>query len=117
MPAYICRMSYILCLSLRPIDEKEFFRSPGERRIKPVDIVGSEHLVCHISLIHIYMRPLPALRLMARHGVCIFYLHGIIVFICLQTLQPVGLSWYIGVIGHHGIEQPPALLERKRRSL
>ena len=35
-----------------------------------MDIVGREHIIGHIALIHIYVLPLPALGLMTGHGVC-----------------------------------------------
>ena len=39
-----------------------------------MDIVRREHIVGHIALVDIYVRPLSTLRLVAGYGVCVFYL-------------------------------------------
>ena len=48
------------CLGFGPVDEEEFLSGSGEGGIEPVDIVGGEHIVGHIALIEIDMRPLTA---------------------------------------------------------
>ena len=80
-----------IALRLRPIDEEELFGGSCESGVEPVDVVGGKHFVGHVTLVHIYVRPLTALRLVARHGIRIFYLQGVIVWIGFQLLEAVGL--------------------------
>ena len=63
-----------IALRLRPIDEEELSGGSGESGVEPVDVVGGKHFVGHIALVYIDVRPLTALRLVARHGIRIFYL-------------------------------------------
>ena len=42
-----------------------------------MEIVGREHVVGHVALVYIHMRPLSALSLMTCHGISIFHLEGI----------------------------------------
>lgn len=46
-----------------------------------MNVVGREHVVCHVALIDVYVRPLPALCLMAGYGVGILYLQGIVTWV------------------------------------
>ena len=46
-----------------------------------MNIVGTQHLVGHIALVEIHMRPLSTLRLVARDCVAIFYLQGVEMFV------------------------------------
>ena len=62
-----------------------------EGGIQPVDVVGREHVVGHVALVYIYVCPLSALRLVAGHGVGIFYLKCIVVGVFLQLLVAFGL--------------------------
>ena len=64
-------------MRLWPIDQIQLFRGTGEGSIEPVDVVGRKHVVRHIPLIHINMRPLSALRLMASYGIGKLHLQGI----------------------------------------
>src|SRR3712207_2592563 len=62
---------------LRPIHQKELLRGTGHRRVKPMVIVRGKHFVGHISMVHIDMGPLPALRLMAGDGIGKLYLQRV----------------------------------------
>ena len=42
-----------------------------------MDIIGIEHIIRHVPLIHIHMCPLSALCLVAGYGVCEFHLQSI----------------------------------------
>ena len=71
--------SLIFYLRLRPIHQEQLFRSTSKSGIKPVDIIGREHLVGHIPLIEIDMRPLTTLRLMTGDGIGELHLQGVVV--------------------------------------
>ena len=72
-----------------------------------MDVVGGKHFVGHVALVHIDVRPLTALRLVARHGIRIFYLQGVIVWIGFQLLEAVGLSGDVSIVEHHLLEGKP----------
>ena len=80
-------------------------------------IVGRQHIVRHVSLVDVYVRPLAALCLVARHGIGILYLQGIVVGVFLKLLVALGLGAYVGIIEHHLFKQAVALLTRQSRSL
>ena len=63
-----------LCLRLGPVDEKQALGGAREGRVQPVDVVRSEHVVGHVALVYVHVRPLSALRLVAGHGVGVLYL-------------------------------------------
>mgnify|MGYP004419271719 CR=1 FL=1 len=104
-------------MRLRPINEEEFLRSARESCVEPVDIVGREHFVGHIALVYVDVRPLSALRLMARDGIGVLYLQRIVVGISFQTLVAFGLGAHIGVVCHHLIEELLILFACEGRSL
>ena len=62
-------LKIVVYLLFRPVYEVKMVGGAGESGVKPVDIVGVEHLLCHLSLIDIHMFPLSALRLMAGDGI------------------------------------------------
>ena len=66
MPAPV---ALTLNLAVAPVDEEEALTGSGEGGIEPVDIIGSKHVVGHISLVDVDMSPLSALGLVAGHGV------------------------------------------------
>ena len=49
-----------------------------------MDIVGGEHVVCHIALIQIDMRPLATLSFVAGDGIGELNLKGVVVTVALQ---------------------------------
>ena len=104
-------------LGLGPVDEIELFRGSRKGRIEPVDIVGTEHIVRHIALIKIDVRPLSALCLMTGHGIGILYLKSVIIFIALQFFDAVGLKGHIGIILQHRLIELFLLLSRQGRCL
>ena len=61
-------------LGLGPVHEIELLGSTGEGCVEPVDLVGGEHVVGHIALIQIDVRPLSALSFMAGDGIGKFHL-------------------------------------------
>ena len=74
-------------MELRPVHKVELLGGAGEGSIEPVDIVGGEHVVGHIALIQIDVRPLSALSFMAGDGIGKFHLKGIIVTIRLHLFD------------------------------
>ena len=59
----------IVRLRFRPIDQIQTLGGAGESGVQPMHIIGRKHVVGHVSLIQIDMRPLPTLRLMTGDGV------------------------------------------------
>lgn len=49
--------------------------------------------------------PLPALRLMARHGIGILHLQGIVIRVGFHLLHPFPLHGDVGIIFENGIEK------------
>ena len=94
---------YDICLGLGPVDEEEFFRGAGKGGIEPVDVVGGEHVVCHITLIEIDMGPLTTLGFMASDCIGELDLKGVVVTVALQFLDAVCLIGYVGIILQNGI--------------
>ena len=82
-----------------------------------MDIIGRKHIVRHITLVEIDMRPLTTLSLMTRHGIGILNLKSVIILIALQFFDAVGLETDIGIILHHSIVELQVLLMRQSRSL
>ena len=80
-----------------------------------MDVVGGKHFVGHVALVYIDVRPLTTLRLVARHGIRIFYLQGVIVRVSFQLLEAVGLSRDVGIVEHHLLEEMLTLLLRQGR--
>ena len=82
-----------------------------------MEIVGIHHVVGHVPLVYIYVCPLSALRLVARHSVCVLYLQGIEVTVGTQLSQAVALAWQVGIVGHDTIVEFLLLLARQGRSI
>ena len=108
-------MSLLLCLRLGPVDEKQFVGGSCEGGVKPVYVVGREHVVGHVALVYIYVCPLSALRLVAGHGVSVFYLKSVVVGVFLQLLVAFGLGGHVGIIEHHLLEELLILVVRECR--
>ena len=70
-----------------------------------MDVVGGEHVVGHVTLVEIDVRPLSTLGFMAGDGIGEFYLKGVIVTVRLQLLDTVSLMRNICIVLHHGIEE------------
>lgn len=104
-------------LRLGPVHEKEFLCGTREGCVEPVDIVGREHVVGHVALVNIYVRPLSALCLVAGNGIGILYLQGIVTRVLPYLLQAVGFQRHILIVFHNSVEEPLALFARKSRSL
>ena len=80
-----------------------------------MDIVGSEHVVGHVALIDIDVRPLSALSLVACHGIGILHLQGIVIRVLAQRLKPVRLQGQVLIVSHHVLEQFFVLFACQRR--
>ena len=93
-------------LGLGPVDEIEFLGGAGEGGVEPVDIVGGEHIVRHIALIEIDVRPLSALRFMAGDGIGKLYLKGVVIAIALHLLDALYLLGDVCIILDHSIAAP-----------
>ena len=105
-------------LLLGPVDQKQLVSGTREGCIEPVNIVGSKHIIGHISLVHIYMRPLSALCLMAGHGIGVLDLQGIEISILANRLHAVGLQWHkVLIVFLHLPEEFLLLLVGKGRRL
>ena len=70
-----------------------------------MNIVGCEHFVSHIALVEIDVRPLSALRFVARNGIAELYLHGVEVFVFAQLLHTIGFSGHVGIVFHYTLKQ------------
>ena len=86
------------------------FACPCESCVEPVDIVGSEHLIGHIALIEVDVRPLSALRLVTGDGISELDLHSIVVLVLTNLPHAVGFQRNIGIVCHHIVEQLLVLL-------
>ena len=92
-------------LRLRPVHQIQHFRSSRKGGIKPMDIIGIEHIIRHVALIYIHMCPLSALRLVAGYGVCKFHLQGIEELILSDRLHPICLERNILIILFYLMEE------------
>ena len=63
-----------------------------------MDIIGSKHIVRHIPLIYIDMRPLSTLCLMTGNGIGKLHLQSIEIRILPDCLHTVCLQWYVLII-------------------
>ena len=75
-----------------------------------MDVVRSEHVVGHIALVYVHVRPLSALRLVAGYGVGELHLQGVVVHVFAYALHAVGLEGYVLIVFLYGVEQLFALL-------
>ena len=97
-------------MRLRPVDQIQLLGGTGEGGVEPVDIIGREHVVRHITLIHINMRPLSALRLMAGHGIGKLHLQGIEELVLTNRLHPIRLERNVLIIFFYLTEELLLLL-------
>ena len=97
-------------MRLRPVDQIQLLGGTGEGGVEPVDIIGREHVVRHVTLIHINMRPLSALRLMAGHGIGKLHLQGIEELVLENRLHPIRLERNILIIFFYLTEELLLLL-------
>ena len=65
-------LGLLLRLLFPPVHHIYSFLASRYGCIEPMDIVRREHIVGHVALVDIYVRPLSALRLVAGYGVCVF---------------------------------------------
>ena len=70
-----------------------------------MDVVRSEHIVGHVALIEIDVRPLSALSFVTGDGIGELHLQGVEITVGLQFCDAVCLERYIGIVFHHGIEE------------
>ena len=63
------RSSLFKDLLLWPIDQIERVRSTCESRVEPMDIIRRQHLVGHVTLVHIYVTPLSALCFVTSNSI------------------------------------------------
>lgn len=82
----------------------------GEGGVEPVQVIGSHHLIGHVTLVNVDISPLTTLSLMAGNGIAELHLQGIVVVVLTDALHAVFLQWNIGIILHDGIEQLLVLL-------
>ena len=68
-----------------------------------MDIVRREHIIRHIPLIEIDMRPLTTLCLMTGDGIGKLHLQGVVVTVFFQFLDLICLPGYIAIVFQHGI--------------
>lgn len=97
-------------MRLRPVDQIQLLGGTGEGGVEPVDIIGREHVVRHVTLIHINMRPLSALRLMAGHGIGKLHLQGIEELVLANCLHPIRLERNVLIIFFYLTEELLLLL-------
>ena len=64
-------------------------------------VVGCQHVVGHVPLVDIDVRPLSALRLVAGDGVGVLHLQGIVEPVLLEFLHALRLEAYVVVVGQH----------------
>ena len=105
----------IVNLRFRPINQKKALCGTREGSIEPVQVVGSEHVVSHVTLVDIDMRPLTALCLVTSDGIGELHLQGIVVAILLQLVQAVLLQRDVRVVVHHAVVELLLLLAGQRR--
>ncbi len=72
--------SAALYLRFWPVDQIELLGGTCKGGIEPVQIVGREHVVSHITLVDIDMCPLSTLRLVTGGGIGVFHLQGFSAF-------------------------------------
>ena len=75
-----------------------------------MDIVRREHIVGHVALVDIYVRPLSALCFVAGYGVCVFYLESIEIGIFPYGFHAVSLSGNVSIVLFYSLEESVALL-------
>lgn len=114
MPAPV---ALTLNLAVAPVDEEEALTGSGEGGIEPVDIIGIEHIIRHVTLIHIHMCPLSALRLVAGYGVCEFHLQGVEELILPDGLHSISLERNILIILFYLMEELLLLFMGQSRRL
>ena len=63
-----------------------------------MDIISGEHIIGHIPLVEIDMRPLSTLCLMTGDGIGELHLQSIVITVFLDFLDTVGLSGNITIV-------------------
>ena len=96
-------VTLIFYLRLGPVNQEEFFGGAGEGGVEPVDIVGGKHIIGHVTLVYVNVRPLTTLGLVTSNGISIFYLESVIVLIALQFFYALNFLWHISIIFHNSI--------------
>ena len=61
-------------LCFGPVDKVEMFGGTSEGGVKPMDVIGCEHLVCHVSLVEVDVCPLSALCFVTGDSITELYL-------------------------------------------
>ena len=82
-----------------------------------MNIIGGEHIVRHIALIDIHMRPLTTLCLVTSGSIGKFHLQSIIIAVFLHLFQSVLFLGDISIILHHCLIELFLLLARQGGSL
>lgn len=82
-----------------------------------MDIIGSKHIIRHIALVYIDMRPLSALRFMTGNGIGKLHLQSIEIRILPDCLHTVCLQWYVLIIFLYLMEKLLLLIMGQSRSL
>ena len=92
-------------LTFGPVDEIDMACGTREGCIEPSEIVFGKHIVGHIALIYIDFVPLSALGFVACHGVGVFDLQGIVVFVFAHGSVKVFLGAQLGLVFTHSLEE------------
>ena len=98
-------LAFLLRLLFPPVHHIYSFLASRYGSIEPMDIVRREHIVGHVALVDIYVRPLSALRLVAGYGVCVFYLDGVEIGIFPYGFHAVSLSGYVGIVLFYSLKR------------
>ena len=82
-----------------------------------MDIIGSKHIIRHIALVYIDMRPLSALRFMTGNGIGKLHLQSIEIWVLPDCLHTVCLQWYVLIIFLYLMEKLLLLIMGQSRGL
>lgn len=82
-----------------------------------MDIIGSKHIIRHIALVYIDMRPLSALRFMTGNGISKLHLQSIEIWVLPDCLHTVCLQGYVLIIFLYLMEKLFLLIMGQSRSL
>ena len=102
-------------LFFRIVHQVERSRGTGKGGVEPTEIIGCQVFIRHIPLVQKDILPLPALRLVASHGIGILHLQGVVVRVCLHLLHPLALHGDVGIIFEDGVEKPVVFCLGQRR--
>ena len=88
MPEYCIGTPLFFKLFVLPDSSQvERSRGTGKGGVEPTEIIGCQVFIRHIPLVQKDILPLPALRLVASHGIGILHLQGVVVRVCLHLLH------------------------------